>query len=392
MLDLIGADALAAAVRGAGETERRDGRLLLSRLPAWTKTQYPDVTVETGASFLSGVRLELETAGSLIELRLRFHRLHLETAGFPLRPAVVTVEADGELQHFTRDEGDLLHVDAQWNARVIPGAASVIPVQLAGGGRPRRVVVWLPHNCSAEIEAVSADAPVLASASEAPRWVHYGSSISNASEADVPTGVWPVIVARQLGMDLYNIALPGNAQLDGFAARTIRDTPASVITLKLGINGVNAASMNHRAFVPAVHAFLDTVRDGHPETPMVVVSPIFCLPHEMAPGPTEFREGKATAGQHASDATPGALTLQTIRDTLRGIVEKRSKTDRSLTYLDGLSLLGRDDAGLLPDDLHPDTAGYRLIAHNFIDKLASTLTDVRGSSDGRLKENHVVHL
>jgi lysophospholipase L1-like esterase len=382
MFDVIDHEIVAASVRGAGELAQRDGRLLLSRLPAWTKTQYPDVTIETGASFLSGVRLEFETAASLIELRIHFHRLHLESAGFPLRPAVVTVEADSDLKHFRRDEGDILHVDAAWTAHHISGSTSVIQASLASDGNARTVIVWLPHNCSAEIESVSADAPVLAAATEAPRWVHYGSSISNASEADVPTGVWPVIVARDLGLDLYNIALPGNAQLDGFAARTIRDAPASVITLKLGINLVNAASMNQRTFVPAVHAFLDTVREGHPETPIVVISPIFCPPHETAPGPTEFRDGKATAGQVAPEAAVGALTLQGIRETLRDIVEKRSVTDRFLTYLDGLSLLGPDDAALLPDDLHPDSAGYRLIARNFIAEGPALMTDAAGMSHG----------
>ncbi|GAA1741776.1 SGNH/GDSL hydrolase family protein [Isoptericola hypogeus] len=369
----ISHDTVAAAVRGAGAIEHADGRVLVRRLPDWTKAQYPDVTIETGASFLSGVRLELDTAASLIELRLLFRRLHLESAGFPLRPCVVSVEGDGELLHFVRDEGDVLRVDADWTAHHVPGATSVIRARLPRGGRSRRVVVWLPHNCAAEVVSLSADAPVDASAHRAPRWVHYGSSISNASEADDPTGVWPVIVARRLGLDLYNVALPGNAQLDGFAARTIRDTPASVITLKLGINVVNAASMLHRTFVPAVHAFLDTVREGHPHTPIVVISPIFCGPHESAPGPTEFRDGKATTRASADATAGGALTLQGIRQALVEIVDRRSRTDPYLTYRDGLTLLGPDDAARLPDDLHPDAEGYGLIARNFVDELAGIL-------------------
>ena len=44
----------------------------------------------------------------------------------------------------------------------------------------------------------------------------------------------------------------------------MRDTPADLISVKLGINLVNTDLMRLRAFGPAVHGFLDTIRDGHP--------------------------------------------------------------------------------------------------------------------------------
>ena len=50
----------------------------------------------------------------------------------------------------------------------------------------------------------------------------------------------------------------------------MRDTPADMINVKIGINIVNADVMRLRAFGPAVHGFLDTVRDGHPGVPMLV--------------------------------------------------------------------------------------------------------------------------
>lgn len=65
----------------------------------------------------------------------------------------------------------------------------------------------------------------------------------------------------------------------------IRDTPADVISVKLGINVVNLDLMRRRAFAPAVDGFLDTIRDGHPRTPLILVSPIFCGIHEHTPGP-----------------------------------------------------------------------------------------------------------
>jgi hypothetical protein len=44
----------------------------------------------------------------------------------------------------------------------------------------------------------------------------------------------------------------------------MRDTPADVISLKIGINLVNTDLLRLRAFTPAMHGFLDTIREGHP--------------------------------------------------------------------------------------------------------------------------------
>ena len=115
--------------------------------------------------------------------------------------------------------------------------------------------------------------PVAPVTSDRPRWVHHGSSISHGSVATYPTEPWPVVAARLAGLDLVNLGFGGSALLDPFVARTIRDTPADRISLKLGINLVNLDLMRLRAFGPAVHGFLDTIRDGHPHTPLLVISP-----------------------------------------------------------------------------------------------------------------------
>lgn len=74
-------------------------------------------------------------------------------------------------------------------------------------------------------------------------------------------------------VDLVNLGFSGNALLDPFTARAMRDAPADLISVKVGINIVNADVMRLRAFTPAVHGFLDTIREGHPTTPLLVVSP-----------------------------------------------------------------------------------------------------------------------
>jgi hypothetical protein len=162
--------------------------------------------------------------------------------------------------------------------------------------------------------------------------------------------------------------------LDPFTARTIRDLPADRISLKIGINLVNADLMRLRAFGPAVHGFLDTIRDGHSTTPLLVVSPILCPIHEDTPGPTTFDLAALNAGTvrfraggDPADRNSGKLTLSIIRDELARIVAQRAPQDPNLHYLDGRDLYGEaDHAELpLPDDLHPDAAAHRRIGERF---------------------------
>ncbi|MEV7468866.1 hypothetical protein AB0O20_20510 [Streptomyces kronopolitis] len=74
--------------------------------------------------------------------------------------------------------------------------------------------------------------------------------------------------------------------LDPYVARTIRDMPADLISLKVGINIVALATFRLRTFGPAVHGFLDTVRDGHPDTPLLLMSPVSSPALDAPPGPT----------------------------------------------------------------------------------------------------------
>ncbi len=202
-------------------------------------------------------------------------------------------------------------------------------------------------------------------------WLHHGSSISHGSNAASPTTTWPALAAAAGGVDLVNLGLGGSALVDPFTARVMRDTPADLISVKLGINVVNHDAMRLRAFGPAVHGFLDTIRDGHPDTPLLVVSPIYCAIHEDTPGPsapTFTADGIGfTAGGDPADVAGGGLTLNVIRAELARIVLARSADDPNLHYLDGRELYGAADFATLPlpDGIHPDAATHQLMGERF---------------------------
>jgi hypothetical protein len=176
-------------------------------------------------------------------------------------------------------------------------------------------------------------------------------------------------------MDLINLGLGGSALLDPFTARTMRDTAADLISIKIGINLVNTDVMRMRAFSPAVHGFLDTIREGHPATPLLVISPILCPIHEDTPGPSLPDYAALSGGQlrflaagHPAERARGKLALGDIRDELSRIVEQRAAAgDPCLYYLDGRELYGQADADELPlpDHLHPDAVTHLRIGERF---------------------------
>ncbi|WP_433800287.1 GDSL-type esterase/lipase family protein [Actinomycetospora sp. CA-084318] len=366
-----------ALVRGAAELEPTDRGLLPHRLPAWARAQSDDPQLAAAEARPSGVRLAVRTRATVIELEtLRVTTVH---RGLGARPAgLYDLVVDGELVDRREGAGgDVTTIDlATGAATTEPGAPGVVRFD----GLPDRVKdveVWLPWNEVTTLVGLRTDAPV--EPLPAGRvWLHHGSSISAGSNATGTTGIWPAVAAARGGLDLVNLGLAGSALLDPFTARTIRDTPADLISLKLGINVVNADLMRLRAFGPAVHGFLDTIREGHPTTPLLVVSPLYCAIHEDTPGPGAFDPEALARGEVRFRATgdpqqvlAGSLTLRVIRAELARIVRERAATDPHLHHLDGLALYGEADTTEhpLPDGLHPDAATHELIGQRFADQV-----------------------
>jgi hypothetical protein len=337
------------------------------RFPAWAVQQARNPSFGVVASMPSGVRLELRTTSRRIELAVAL--TFVETDGELIAPAVFDLVADGAVVSSQRSTtGHRIVIDSA------TGATDLVlgePTTIVFDDVPtaEEVAVWLPAGVVVELHDLRVDDDAVAGPPlplSRRRWVHHGSSISHCLEADQPTGTWPAVAARLADVDLHSLAVAGQCQIDQFAARVIRDAPADLISLKLGINVVNGDTMRERAFVPAVHGFLDTVRDGHPDTPLVVATPIFCPSVEDRPGPTVPTAGTYTSPERSEVLATGALSLTRIRRLLTAIVdERRAAGDAHLHLVDGLQLFGPDDIDDLPDHLHPNAAGYRRLGERF---------------------------
>lgn len=362
-------------LRGALDVERTADGLLPHRLPAWARAQYTDGQLTMAESQPSGVRLAFRTRATAVELdTLRTKRFYV---GAPPRPdGLYDLLVDGRpAGSASVTGGRTVTFDlAAGTSEVQQGAPGTL--RFTGlSGEDKDVEIWLPQNEITELVALRTDAPVRPVPDRGRRrWLHHGSSISHGPDTAGPTHTWPALAALRCGVELTNLGFSGSALLDPFVARTLRDTPADLISLKLGINVVNMDTMRLRAFTPAVHGFLDTIREGHPTTPLLVVSPILCPIHEDTPGPTAPDLSALSKGLvrframgDPAERVNGRLTLRTVREELARIVAQRAADDPHLHHLDGRALYGEADAAEfpLPDDIHPDAATHRRIGERF---------------------------
>ncbi|MGC6498983.1 MAG: SGNH/GDSL hydrolase family protein [Henriciella sp.] len=354
-------------LRGALDADIEPEGVTFRRLPDWTRRQIPK-ELDPVLSKLSGVRLAFVTDARSLNIKGRATAF---VPPFSERPPVCFQLdfGDGTLSS-ERSAGDAVYMDG-WDADRFAkevGEDETWNFSLPAG--EKQCELWLPHNAIVLLKSLSINEGATLQRpphDTRPLWVHYGSSISHCLEARRPIEIWPAIAARETDVSLFNLGLAGQCHLDPFVARTIRDLPADIISIKAGINIVNRDTIRERAFAPVLHGFLDTIRERQPDTPISLISPIYCPAIELHPGPTgRGPDGKLVtiSGQDALRA--GSLTLQKIRATMADFVAGRD--DPNLRYFDGLELLGAEDARNLYDDLHPDAEGYQLMGQRFAAK------------------------
>jgi hypothetical protein len=317
------------------------------RLPAWTKPQITDIALEAVVKMPAGVRLEFTSTTTTVELDVQLTLIR-QLPG-ELKPAPFELVVDGDVVALV--ETPVGHVINMGPASDELSFDLGRPTTVTFAGlapESKRIELWLPPATAVELRALRVDdgATVGATAvGAARRWVHYGSSISHCAGALTPTWTWPAMVAR-----------------------TIRDLDVDIISMKVAANIIAEDTMRERPFGPALHGFLDTIREGKPHTPILVVSPIFSPLAENHPGPLlRNADGRVVNVDSGTELRRTSLTMRRMRSVIEEVVKvRRELGDENLHYLSGLELFGADDAGDLPDHLHPNDAGNQRIAGRFV--------------------------
>jgi hypothetical protein len=334
---------LDALLDGHVDLRRRAGSIQPLRYPL-DEAGFYDPFTRWVASATAGVRIRLRTDSRSLRLTGAQRFAAAGPEGEP-RPAAYDLYVDGELYaRMPAVGGAVMTLDG-----VLSGDEAF---DLTFDDLPaddKEISLWLPQGATVSITglALDNDARWTPWPDARPRIVFHGSSISHCMEADGGSGSWPAVACALADARLLNLGWAGSCLLSGLAARIIRDQPADAIVLKLGINVWSDGMLKERTFPDSAHALLSIIREKHPTTPIAVISPI-------------YSPGREAVGDN------GGLSLQRMRDLLRGVVAARVRAgDGAIRYLSGLDLFGAADAHDLPDDLHPNAAGYQRMGERF---------------------------
>jgi lysophospholipase L1-like esterase len=103
--------------------------------------------------------------------------------------------------------------------------------------------------------------------------VFYGSSITQGAFASRSALTFPAIIGRRLNADIINLGFSGNGKGEPEVADLISEIDASVFVMDWG---VNLGSPQEEGLIEQRYrSFLRTIKNKHPKTPILIVSPLY---------------------------------------------------------------------------------------------------------------------
>ena len=204
-----------------------------------------------------------------------------------------------------------------------------------------RAIVYIPEGMKPTILDVRSVGGTIEPAPAQPRWVAYGDSVLEGWMASEPALGWGHRAARDVGLDLVNMGYAGSARGEVASAEQVAELDADVISITHGTNCWARTPHSVGLFREGLRAFLDIVRGGHPNTPIVVASPVI---------------------RPDAETTPNKLgaSLDDLRRTMEEVVRDRvARGDVDLSLVTGGDLISE---GQLADGIHPNDDGHGAIA------------------------------
>ena len=206
--------------------------------------------------------------------------------------------------------------------------------------KPKAICIYLPTFQEIRVVAIGVDPDAEAGSPVGfalPRpLVFYGSSIAQGACTSRPGMTYEAILARRMNLDFVNLGFSGAGKAEPEVVDLVNKLDACCFVFDLG--------KSYRKQPPEVYGkMLDTARAAHPGTPMICVTPIFST--------REFY-----------DASYADLS-QFVRRVMREAVKPRMEAgDRDLYLVEGLELLGSEDADAFQEGVHPTDLGFVRIA------------------------------
>jgi len=211
----------------------------------------------------------------------------------------------------------------------------------AGPATGERAIVYLPEGMRPTVLSIEGVGGAIEPAPPQRRWVAYGDSIAEGWVASGPSGAWPAITGRTHRLDVCNMGYAGSARGEIVSAEHVAALDADVISITHGTNCWTRIPFSVEMMRAGTAAFIDVVRQGHAETPIVVASPVV---------------------RPDAETTPNRLgaTLADLRAAMEEVAQARIDAgDKRLTLVPGGDIIGPE---LLADGIHPGDEGHRVLA------------------------------
>ncbi|NUP53086.1 MAG: GDSL family lipase [Catenulispora sp.] len=288
-----------------------------------------------------GVRLEFTGEARAVQIAYR------------TRTADLGYRGDGAGTFFAAYQGEnfITHADAMFGEGM-----AMLDLTAADPALP--ITVYLPEGMKPEIVSLRATQGELHPAPRQPRWICYGDSIAEGWTASEPALSWPAITGRRHHLDVVNLGYAGAARGEIASAEQIAALPTpAVISVNHGTNCWTRIPHSATMMMAGMDAFLRVLREGHPEVPIVVCSPVL---------------------RPDAEQTPNKLgaTLEDLREAIEDVVHsRRDRGDRNLHLLPGAPVLKPTH---LPDGIHPDDTGHRTMAEAFGTPIATHANRTQG--------------
>ena len=217
----------------------------------------------------------------------------------------------------------------------------LIRLNLGTVAADKPAIIYLPEGMQPLIQSLTAVKGEIAPAPSLPRWLAYGDWTTQGWIASGPSQGWAAIAARKAGVNLINMGYAGAGRGEIVSAEHIAALGAEIVTIAYGESCWTRIPHSLGMVGEGFKSFLDVVRQGHPNTPIVVISPVLRPDAEDVPNKL-------------------GATLADIRNAIESATRDRvGAGDDSLSLVVGETII---EAGHLADGIHPGDEGHKRIA------------------------------
>lgn len=298
---------------------------VIRRLPARLKDTFREA-VWNLAQCTAGGRIRFRTDSQHISIRAK-------------------VSDNVVMNHITRigQSGFDCYVDGYFMGSVSPDDHGVISADwtVAADTKLRSIELSMPLYKAVTIESVGIDDGAAITDPTPYRVakpvVYYGTSITQGGCASTPGTTYQSFVSRWLDADFVNLGFSGNGFGEPELAAVVSEIDASCFVMDFWAN-VGAAEYGER-----LPGFVGPIRENHPDTPIIVISPFF----------------------FARDTVDPTLHDTQRRDAEAFVKEQQKQGDKHIYLFDGHKMISREETFGLVDGVHGNSLGFYLMAKGF---------------------------